>query len=282
MPARVFTNLEADVSVHGALAPPFPAPYFDATATTILSTSRELIEASESLRGKIVRTVNPAVATFDNTILPIIHEENKLLRERQLIEFLASVSPSEEIRQAARTAKRLFAEFDARTSSNQDLYDLVFAASTRHEVADLESRRFLDCLLLDFSWQGLAATPEHRRRLHEINAELNRIGTEYLDNLQLTEHFSIWVAEKELEGVPQRFRHASRDDDGSNDDSVRLHVRGRMQLFDLLSYVKNHKAREKIYREFVGHHQPNTALFERAIILRHEKAQILGYTTYTE
>ncbi|RYZ76719.1 MAG: hypothetical protein EOP06_31025, partial [Proteobacteria bacterium] len=55
-----------------------------------------------------------------------------------------------------------------------------------------------------------------------------------------------------------------------------------MQLLDLLSYVKSHKVREKIYREYVSHHQSNATLFDRTIILRHGKAQILGYVTYTE
>lgn len=269
-------------AIHNALTLPQPPPCFDATSTTILSTTYELIEASERLHDEIVRTVDPTAATFDNTILPIIHEENKLLCERQLIEFLASASPSEEIRQVARTSERLFAEFDARTSTRQDLYDLVFAVNSRAEGIDPESRRLLDRLLSDSSRQGLAATPEQRRRLHEIDAELNEVETEYLRNLQLPEHFDIRVAEKDLEGVPQRFRHAPRDEDDSNDDSVRLKVGGRMQLLDLLSYVKSHKTREKIYCEYVSHHQPNVALFERAIILRHEKARILGYATYTE
>ena len=282
MSARAFTGPEENASVHEALVPPVPPPCFDATATTILSTTHELIEANERLYSMIVQTVDPAAATFDNTILPVIHEENRLLCERQLTEFLASVSPFEGVRQAARTAKRQFAEFDARTSTRQDLYDLIFVVSSRAEGMDPESRRLIDRLLSDFSRQGLAATPEHRRRLHEIDAELNEVETEYLHNLQLPEHFDIRVAERELEGVPQRFRHAPRDEDDSNDGSVGLKLGGRMQLLDLLSYVRSHKARETIYREYASHHQPNVALFERAIMLRYEKARILGHTTYTE
>jgi metallopeptidase MepB len=90
-----------NVSVHETLQAPILSCRLDTTPTAILSTARKLIDASERLHDKIVRTVDQKTATFDNTILPIIHEENRLLRERQLVASLASVSPSEEIRQAA-------------------------------------------------------------------------------------------------------------------------------------------------------------------------------------
>lgn len=282
MSAKVSINLERSVPVHDALSPPNLPPCFPATSTNILSTARELIAVSERLQDRIVRKVEPSAATFENTILPIIHEENKLLHERQLIEFVASVSPLEEIRQAARTAKGLFEEFDARTSMRRDLYDLISAVDSRAESMDLESRRLLDRLVAGFGRQGLAATPEDQERLQKIDAELSEIETEYMHNLQLAENIDIWLAEGELEGVPERFRNVSRDEDCSNDGKRRLNLGGRMQLLNLLSYAKNHKARETIYREFVSQHQPNATLFERAILLRHQKAQILGHATYTE
>lgn len=282
MSANIPTNPKGNTSVHNALMPPIPSPCFDATSTTILSTARELIAASERLHDVIVRTIDPTAATFDNTVLPIIHEENKLLCERQLIEFLADVSPSEEIRQAACTAKRLFNEFDSRMSMRQDLYDLLFAVNSKAESMDLESRRLLDKLMLDSHRQGLAATSKQRERLLEIDAELNKIETEYLRHLQLAEHLNIRVAGKELEGVPQRFCGQSGNANCSGEDEAGLKVGDRMQLLNLLSHVKSHKVREKIYREYVSHHQSNATLFRRTIILRHEKAQILGYATYTE
>lgn len=271
-----------NASAHEAPAAPIPPPHFDATSTTILSTTRELIDASERLHETITRTVDPAAATFDNTVLPIIHEENKLLCERQLVELLASVSPSEDIRQVASTAKRLFAEFDARTSTRQDLYDLILAVSVRAESLDLESRRLLDRLLLDFGRKGLGASQKHQERLREIEKELSDIETNYLHHLQLAADLDIRVAKKELERVPQRFMSASTDDSCSDHDNVRINVGDRMQLLNLLSYLQSHKAREKIYRRYVSHHESNATLFERAIALRHEKARILGSATYNE
>jgi metallopeptidase MepB len=282
MSVQVPTNAEGNALVYNALALTIPPPSFDVTSTTILATARELIASSERLHDLVVQTVEPATATFDNTVLPIIHEENRLLCERQLIEFLASVSPSDEIRESARTAKRLFAEFDGRTSARQNLYDLILAVSGREECMTMESRHLLDKLLSEFSRQGLATTPEHQEGLQKIEAELSEIETEYLHNLQLAEHLEIRLAEEELEGVPERFRDASRNENCGNDPRVRLNLGERMQLLNLLGYVKSHKAREIIYREFVRHHQSNATLFERAIILRQRKAQILGHATYIE
>jgi metallopeptidase MepB len=282
MSAKASTKAKGDASKHETIAPPVPPPLFDATSTTILSTARELIDASERLHDMIVQNVDPAVATFENTVLPIIHEENRLLCERQLVEFLASVSPSEDIRQAARTAKRLFAEFDARRMTRQDLYDLLSVVKGRAEITDVESRHFLDKLLSESSRHGLAVTSGRRTRLQEIDRELSMIETEYLHNLQPPEDLGICVEREKLEGVPRRFRIPPGDGECGNGGNVRLKVAGRMHLLDLLSHVKSHKAREKIYREYVSHHQSNATLFERAIILRHEKAQILGYRTYAE
>lgn len=72
MSARSFAELKGNASVHKALAPPVPPPYFDATATTIMSTTHELIELNERMYNMILQTVDPATATFDDTIFPII------------------------------------------------------------------------------------------------------------------------------------------------------------------------------------------------------------------
>lgn len=96
---------------------------------------------------------------------------------------------------------------------------LWITGGTRNGM-DLESHLLLDKLLLDSRRQGLVATPEHRRRLQEIDVELNKIEIEYLHHLQLAEHLDIRVPGKELEGVPQRSRNAPRDEQDINDADV--------------------------------------------------------------
>lgn len=225
---------------HEVLTPPVPPPYFDATPSSILSDTAELIKASEKLHDTIVQSIKPGAATFTNTILPMILEENKMLYERQLIEFYASVSPPADLRQAARSAKRLFAEFDARVSTRQDLYDLILAVSSKAENVDPESRRLMERLLLESKRHGLAIQPEHRERLHEVNKELERIESQYLEALQLPNDTGIWIGRKEFSGLPDRFHGEPRG------GGVRLKVGGRMQLIDLLAFVRGHKLRERI------------------------------------
>lgn len=273
------TNL---TTAHDFGAPPIDPPCFDTTPKSILFNAESLIEVTNLVQDAIVEAVKPEAATFANTILPLVHQENKMLHQRQLIEFYSYVSPSEEIRHAARRARDMFAEFDTRTSTRRDLYSLLADAHSRSESLDTESQRLMETLLSQCARQGLGLRSEDRVRLQEIDSELRQIGDDYLDDLQRPRYIDLQGRRDGLEGVPQKLLSSLIDTDTANepDECLRLKIVGKMQLFDLLSHVENHKLREEIYREFTDQHHSGAALLEKATILRSEKANLLGFTSY--
>lgn len=279
VPTKSAINLAA---AHKSGTPPMSPPCFDATPESILLDAKSLIEASNLVQDAIVEAVKPEAATFTNTILPLVHQENKMLHQRQLIEFYSYVSPSEEIMHAARRARDMFAELDTRTSTRHDLYSLIIAVHARFQSLDTESQRLVDTMLSQCTRQGLGMRSEDRVRLQEIDSELRQIGDDYLDDLQRPRYIDLQGRRDGLEGVPQKLLSSLRDTANEPNGCLRLKIVGRTQLFDLLSHLDNHKMREKIYREFTDQHYSNAALLERATVLRSEKAQLLGFNSYAE
>lgn len=80
--------------------PPQPPPRWDLSPSVMLQVIDRLVSVSSGVWDRVA-AIDPAQVTFENAILPIIHDEQSGDAESAAIRFLDSVSPSREIREAA-------------------------------------------------------------------------------------------------------------------------------------------------------------------------------------
>jgi len=262
------------------LQPPALPPLFNATAESLLANTRRHIAAAKAVQDAVVSSVTSETASFANTLLPLVQEENQRLYERQLIEFYSHVSTDESVREASHEAERLFSEFDFETAMRNDLYILVAAVRHKNEDLNTESRRLVEKLLLNFEQNGLAIPEEDRLRLRQLNKDLDCLKQEYIKSCE-EDRVGIWFTKDELDGVSDDIIGELEHGTGVNKGKLLLKLEG-MQYYDVMGSAKREETRRKVYVEQGTSCKSNVHRLEKAIVLREEKARLLGYSSFAE
>ncbi|KAF2725902.1 putative zinc metallo proteinase [Polychaeton citri CBS 116435] len=275
-------NSLSDASHKQIIQPPVLPTLFNASAESILSDTKSLIERGKLTQDAVLACVTPETATFANTVLPLVQEENHRLYERQLIKFYSSVSQDEEVRKASNEAEHLFSSFDTDTAMRNDLYVLVDAVRGKGETISKESCRLLEKLRSEFEQNGLALPEEDRTRLRQINKELDQTKHNYMKAFSESQGIDMWFAREELEGMSDHMLDELEQGNNEKQGKLRLRVEGTMHFNNLMRSVKRSKIRRRIYFEYATSYKANVALLERVVVFREEKARLLGYCDYAE
>lgn len=249
-------------------------PSFDIRADSILSDTARILENAKAVQNAVVTNITPDVVTFENTLLPIIEEENQRLYEHQLIEFHASISPDEGIRDASNRAAKLFSQFDTETAWRKDLFALL--NRNRPDELSAEARRWLEKYILRSGRNGLDLSEKDQVRLKQLNDELKELENEYLENCN--QDCQIWVTEKDLQGVDVDLIRDLQSNNSDNDRGILVPL--HELYFDIMSTAHRENTRHHAYTVYAKAHEKNVSILGRTIKLRDQKARLLGFPSY--
>lgn len=237
----------------------------------------------------IVSSAGPA--TFANTIEAL--ERTGRLLDRVLSVFYnqASSDTNDEV-QAIQSdyASALAAHSDA-ILLNLDLFDRIDELHQKRDTLDLspEARHVLERYHLDYVRAGAALGPDEQQRLREINAELATLTTEFGNNLLAdTNDSALHLRDKDdLDGLSEdsiaaaAAAAAARDLDGYLITLVLpTHQPG-------LESLRKREIRRRLFeasraRSSRGNDHDNSTVARRLVILRAERAELLGYPSHSD
>lgn len=214
--------------------------------------------------GKLVSTVTPAKATFDNAVRELLQHENEMQLISNLIAMIALIAPDTALRNAASEASDKISQYtiDCR-ASNMDLFRLLDAVYQRQKddhTLDSESRKALveerqshtrrGMSLADVppagdaTGSGLAGSS---MTFGDIARRLQSIQSEFVENLDEKPH-CIWLTRAELAGVREDEIAGLENGTGELDGKLRLDLNS-MQARWMLSVVSSPATRQNIYME---------------------------------
>lgn len=150
---------------------PQPPPSWTHTPDSVLSTAKELIEATRSAHDKVA-AIPAEDRNFTTVILPLAEAEAKLEALSEPVSFYQNVSPSKELRDASSQAEVLIRDFSVDASMRIDVYNAIRGAADAIESSkqhlESEEKRLVEKLLLDGKRAGLALSEENRKTLTEV------------------------------------------------------------------------------------------------------------------
>lgn len=239
------------------------------------------IDRSKAIEDSIVKEITLETASFNNTILPMAHDENKGALETHIIGFYQAVSTDKALRDASTEAEKLLDDFSVESNMREDVFKLVDAAVKKNEKLDAESQRLAEKLRKSYIRNGLgvSAGPE-RDRFKEIKKRLSEISISFQKTLN-EENGGLWFTPNELDGVPDDLLSTLEKGTGDNEGKLRLTFK-YPDLFPCLKYAKNAKTRQRVFVENENKCNQNVPLFREAVVLRDEAARILGYKNHAE
>ena len=214
--------------------------------------------------------------TAENTLEPYNSMSLEISRSGGAAGLMSAVHPNEEIRDAARACERDVDKFVSSLRLNRDLYEVFAALDT--SGYDAETKRLVEHTLRDFRRSGVDRDEATRKRLEEIDEKITELGQSFQKNI-VDDVRHIMVKPEDLAGLPADFIAAHKPDESGN---IKL-TTDYPDYVPFLSYADSNEMRRKLYIEFKSRGgEENERVLKEILILRAEKAKILGYANWAD
>jgi oligopeptidase A len=233
--------------------------------------------------------------TWQNFIEPITAADDQLNKRWSPVSHLNSVMNSDELRQAYESCLPLLSEYSTWVGQHQGLYQayLALSQSEHFQTLDKAQQKVITNALRDFQLSGIALPEQDKQRYAKIVARLSELSSQFSNNLlDATHAFTVHITDKnELAGLPQSALDAAEALAQSKQLTGWLFTLDIPSYLPVMMYCDNRDLREKMYRAYVTRASDigpnadefdNTAIINETLALRHELAQLLGFSNYAE
>jgi len=260
-----------------------------------------LLEASENALHELEQNVQP---TWEGCFRKLEQLDRPFEYCWGPVSHLQAVKNSDELRQAYEAVLDAMTAFGLRLSQSRPIYDAAVALRDGEEWTHLESaqQRIVEKSIQTAERSGIALDDRKKERFNEISQELSQLSTKFSNNvLDSTRAWELIVRDlSDVEGLPVSslaMAAQSYNDTQSDDDQVSTPSTGpwRFSLevpsyLPFMTHCRNRELRETMYRAFVSRASDqlqngqfdNTALIDRILTLRDEKAALLGFENFAE
>ena len=266
-------------------APPFAAfrpADFEPAFTAAMATHLAEIEAIAA---------NPDAPTFANTIEAMERAGGDLDRVQRVFNALTASATNDDLRAIQREMSPRFAAHTNAINLNDALFARVADLYARRESLGLspEQSRVLERAHTGFVRAGATLTGDERKRFAEIQERLATLYTTFSQNVQKdAEDFQVVLeTDADKAGLPGYVLSAAAqaaNDRGLPGKHVITLARSSFEPF--MAHSTNRALREKVWRGWTNRGDndnayDNEALIKEILLLRLERARMLGYETFT-
>ena len=250
------------------------------TPNELKNNFNKLVSESENYLVKIL-SIYKKDRSFSNTIVAFENLISDLNSFKLFTSFLAAVSNDSQVRSESRDSEEKINNYLNDIIYREDVYfaiqeyiqDIFYGEKEKLGKSD---QRLADKVFLDFKRAGRGLIKEKRTRLKEINEELNSLKKKFFQAInedQSTIHFS----KKDLEGISK----IDLCEFSKNENQNFIIPVNFMNYVTMSRCGQKFGAHLKIIMQYQNKSIPeNIERLNRALVLRDEFAQILGYSNY--
>jgi peptidyl-dipeptidase Dcp len=253
---------------------------------------RTALEAAMAERLAEVEAIaaDPEPPTFGNTLAAFEDSGRFLDRVMAVFGVFASTRSTPEFQEVERDFAPKLAALADRITQNADLFARIEAVYQTRETGglDAEQQRLAWYVRTAFVRAGAALDDDAKARLGVVNQRLAELATRFSQNLLADENERpLWLDEEaDLAGLSAAQRSAAAAAASARGEPGRwavLNTRSSVEPF--LTHADRRDLRERAWRAFVdrgdnGDQHDNKALIAETLLLRAERARLLGYPTH--
>ncbi|UDM62921.1 oligopeptidase A [Pseudoalteromonas piscicida] len=258
-----------------------------------------IVEALKSAIAHCRETIDTVLAqpsyTWDSFVLPLEESDDKLNRMWSPVSHMHSVVNSEALRKAYDECLPLISEYSTYVGQHQGLYEAYKAVKESVEFGNLTiaQQTSVDNALRDFQLSGIALEPVKQKRYGEIVARLSELASKFGNNvMDATQAWQKHITdESELAGLPESALALAAHTAEAKGLEGWVFTLDFPSYLPVMTYADNQMLREEAYRAFVTRASDqgpnagefdNSAIMYEALTLRHELAQLLGFSSFAE
>lgn len=274
--------------------PPFSA----IRAEHIEPAIRQLIDDGRARLKSLLSTLS--TPTWDSLVAPIEEQGDKLDQAWAPVSHLNSVVNSDELRKAYTESIALLTDYSTEFSQNEELYKAyqLLVESEAFSRLSQSQQQTLNNALRDFRLGGVALNESDKKRFGEIQKRLSELSTQFSNNV--LDATQAWYKQFDnadaLVGLPDSALAQAAQ------TALQKNLQGYVVTLDfpsyyaVIMYADNRALREEIYTAYVTRASAtgkkfdgssaaqwdNSAIIAETLALRHELAQLLGFSNYAE
>ncbi|MDP4490392.1 oligopeptidase A [Pseudoalteromonas piscicida] len=258
-----------------------------------------IVEALKSAIAHCRETIDTVLAqsnyTWDNFVLPLEEADDKLSRMWSPVSHMHSVVNSDALRKAYDECLPLISEYSTYSGQHQGLYEAYKAVKESAEFGNLTiaQQMSVDNALRDFQLSGIALEAAKQKRYGEIVARLSELESKFGNNvMDATQTWQKHITdESDLTGLPESALALAAHTAESKGLEGLVFTLDIPSYLPVMTYADSQTLREEAYRAFVTRASDqgpnagefdNSAIMHEALTLRHELAQLLGFSSFAE
>lgn len=246
-----------------------------------------LIEAIRIAKDGFARiSASKDTATFENSILKIETAPERVQYVSTVFYNLVGTNSDAEMQALNKELSPILASFSSDLLLDAGLFRRVKEVWDNRQSLGLkgEELRLTEKLYRSFIRNGGLLSEALKTQLREIDQKLSTLGPEFSDNvLKATNEFKLVIESAEdLEGLPPQaiegYKEAATEAGLNGKWLVTLHA---PSFVPFMTYSPKRKLREQLWRAFNSRAlKENPAVLLEIAKLRHQRAQLLGYSTH--
>jgi peptidyl-dipeptidase Dcp len=283
--------MPADTAENPVLAP-WGGPHGGAPRFDLIETAQFIpaLETAMAEKRADVAAIagNPEPASFANTLEALEASGPRLTRATRLLNIYASTMNTPQMREVETWSSPRLAALRDEITHNGPLFARIGAVHAARAGLAPEQQRLAEVIYDRFQRQGAALRPEDKARLAQINQELATRYTRFGQNILADEEGQALVLEHEadLAGLSAEQIAAAAEEAklrGLPGKWAFANTRSAMEPFMTASSRRD--LRERAFRLFIsradGGAHDNNPLITEILLLRAEKAKLLGQPTFS-
>jgi peptidyl-dipeptidase Dcp len=229
---------------------------------------------------------NPESPDFDNTILPLEDSGRHAGRAETLFSIMTGNLSTPEAQAIDKQWSPRIAAARDKISFNAKLFARISAVYDARDKLDPEQRRLVERRYERFIKAGAKLSPEDKAKVGAINEELASQFTEFNKKILADENSWIELGAGDLAGLPPSLKanYAAAAAERKLDGKWAV-VNTRSSVDTFLAASSRRDLREKVWKAFKrrgdnGGDNDTHATIARIVVLRADRARLLGYPTH--
>ncbi|QFR42965.1 M3 family metallopeptidase [Sulfurimonas xiamenensis] len=242
---------------------------------------KELKERVENNNKKVQKLLKIKEKSFANFVKPLEMMDEHLEQFFTPLSHLNSVKNTKQTQKIYAASLPIITEYSTKLSQNLDIYKAYKEIEKKEQKSlNQEQKRVLELNILNFELSGAHLDEKSKARLGEINIKKSELSNNFSQNLlDATNEYEYIVDDpKDVEGLPQSDKESAK----FKEDGVTKY-RFTLQMPSYIAYItygKNEKIREKLYRAYVTRAPQNAKIIDELLSLKDEMSSLLGFKNY--
>jgi len=221
--------------------------------------------------------------TYANFVKPLQMMDEYLDQFFTPLSHLNAVNNSEKTQEVYKDSIPIITEYSTKLSQNIEIYKAYKEIFQKEkESLNYEQNRVLELNIEHFELSGAHLDDVTKARLQEINIRMSELSNNFSQNVldATNEYKYIITDEKDVEGIPE----SDKENTKFKEEEV-VKYKFTLQLPSYIAYMtygKNSKIREELYRAYVTRAPQNAAIIDELLALKNEMSKLLGFENYAQ